>query len=179
MNIPQWFAEALESQFLGRLRVRWSPQAHQFLIEQKIGRRKLPKRRVSELDDHGIRLRDGYEFVLGVTPGSRAQCPHCGNDSKVPVMQMKFATCDSCGKEFRACHWPLGDGLLEWLRFTDPYRDGLERMLKDVEAQDLNRDLKAARAKKNEREDILRDNFTKLFQIQSVGYTGKVFSPTL
>ena len=173
MQIPEWFERALSAQFDNRLRIRWSREKHQFLIEQKVGRRKLPRKQISPFDDAAIQWTDGYEFVLGVTPGDRAQCPHCGKDSHVPVMRMKFAKCEHCVKDFRACYWPLGDGLLGWLRYTDPYRGGLDRLLADVESADKDREQNHGKQYRNYREDVIRDSFNKIFEIQSVGYTGR------
>lgn len=173
MQIPEWFARELRAQFNNRLRIRWSRQAQQFLVEQKIGRRRQPHEKISPFDDEAIRFTDGYDFVLGVTPGDRAQCPKCHQDSHVPVMRMKFAKCEHCGKDFRACHWPLGEGLLQWLRFTDPYRDGVDRIAADLDATDRARERAQVTHHRDQRADIIRDNFTRLFDIQSVGYTGR------
>lgn len=171
MTIPSWFSAALRAEHDGRLRIRWSDRAQQFLIEQK----NFPGRgdKVPAGDsDRAIQLRDGYVFVLGVTPGDRAKCPRCGLSTRVPVMKMKFATCSHCNKEFRACYWPLGWGLLQWLRWSDPYRDGLDRISRELDRHDSAQQGAKRRALSNDIEDITKDEFTNLFQIQSVGYTG-------
>src|SRR5690606_6396627 len=108
----------LESEHSGRLRVRWSEASKQFLIEQKVAR--ATPRRVLPNDDEAIRQRDGYAFVLSVTPGDRTACPRCARTVKVPVLEMKTAKCGACGHEFRACYFPLGHALLQHLRYTDP-----------------------------------------------------------
>jgi hypothetical protein len=173
MTIPSWFSSALRAEFDNRLRVRWSDSQQQFLIEQKVGRQRAPKRRIDPLDDRAIQLRDGYAFVLGVTPGDRTSCPRCHRGTHVPVMRMKFATCEHCNKEFRACYWPLSDGLLQWLRWSDPYRDGLQRMERDLLDHEAGQAVAKRRALSNDLENITKDEFTRLFDIQSVGYTGR------
>lgn len=172
---PADFVRQLNDQFAGRLRLRWSDSAKQWHIEQKVGRQKAPHRKVSNLDDRAIRWRDGYEFLLAVTPGSSTSCPNCGMWTKVPVLEMRYAKCQVCGKEFRACYWPLGDHLLQWLRYGDPDRGGLERMMRDLENEEYSKEFWKTRAQRSYRRDVIWDDWRHLFDVPQVGYTGKEF----
>lgn len=70
-------------------------------------------------------------------------------------------------------NWPLGEKLLEHLRFTDPERDGVERLQKDMEREEKATELGRERERKNFGEALWKDEFTRLFEIQSRGYEGK------
>lgn len=172
---PQSFLDTLASEHGGRLRVRWSDKEQQWHIEQKMGRTRMPKASVSVLDDKAIRLRDGYEFLLAVTPGTQTRCPRCAKWVKVPVLEMRYAKCGECHKEFRACYYPLGDALLEWLRYSSPDRGGLERVFRDADRAAEAKEFWDTRRQRGRRQDAIWDDWRQLFGIQSVGYTGKEF----
>ena len=69
-------------------------------------------------------------------------------------------------------NWPLGDALLEHLRKTDPERDGLARMWADLEKDEAREADSAKRAGETQTEAIWKEEFTRLFDIQSRGYEG-------
>ena len=172
---PAGFLAALQSEHHGRLRIRWSDSQCQWHIEQRVGARRPPRGRLDHLNDRAVRWQDGFEFLLAVTPGTTTRCPKCSLEVKVPVMSMTYAKCGWCGKEFRACYWPLGDMLLEWLRYGDPYRGGLERMFTEADESAHKREFWETRARKGARKDAIWDDWRQLMGIEQVGYTGKVF----
>jgi hypothetical protein len=176
IEAPASFRASLERQFDGRLRVRWSEAKGEWHIEQKMARSRLARRRVAAgtvEHDEVVRAADGYVFVLAVRPGNRVPCPKCGKVLGIPELRMKRSTCPLCSHSFLAVYYPLGDMLLEHLRYTDPYRDGLDRIFKAQE--DAEQQVKAAqhRERHNEGEALWKDHFTQIAGIQSVGYTGR------
>lgn len=175
VNPPESFLEALRLQFDGRFRLRWSEGTSQWHLEQKVGRGRPPHKKVSPLDDRAIRWKDGFEFLLAVTPGDRTRCPSCQMVTKVPVLKMQYAKCEWCEKEFRACYWPLGEALLQHLRYLDPDRGGAERVLRDVEDAEYLQEFRRKRRVREEAKDAVWDDWRTLFNIPSVGYTGKEF----
>lgn len=173
--VPESFARSLTKQLPG-LRIRWSEKQRQYHIEQKVARALTPHRRISPLEDAAIRYRDGYGFVMAITQGDRTDCPKCHATTHVPVMRMKEAKCEKCGHSFRAAFFPLNDFLLEYLRYSDPYRGGIERLMAEVDKADADREQRSSREVKNEVEAATKDLATALMGIQSVGYTGREFN---
>jgi hypothetical protein len=167
---PKSFTNSLSVQ-LPHLRIRWSNATQQWHIEQKVGRQTLPKHYVKPNDDRAIRLRDGMEFVLAITPGDRAGCPQCGTTVHVPVMCWKEAKCSKCQHTFRAMYWPLNDALLEHLRWSDPYRSGLERVWKDLTEGEARQARVKRRDRNNYLEDATRDLYNGIHGIPTFGYT--------
>ena len=175
VEAPEGFRKSLERQFDGRLRVRWSEAKGEWHIEQKMRRSRLAHKRLvggSYEDDEVVRAADGYAFVLAVRPGNRMPCPKCGKVLGIPELRMKRSTCPLCGASFLAVYYPLGDMLLEHLRYTDPYRDGLDRIFQDQERAEQQVKATQIRDRHNEGEAVWKDHFTQIAGIQSVGYTG-------
>jgi hypothetical protein len=178
-SVPEWFREKLHSQSSGRLRIRWSPKREAWQIEQKISR-PIPPYRFDFYDDSYIRFKDGYNFLMEVQPGDRMPCPTCGLTVKIKAFVNMESTCTNCrskGRDGRVpgCYYPLGEALLEHLRKGSPENGGIERIVK--ESDEHNRKLMKSKRQDsmNEIEAATKDNFTRLFEIQSVGYTGKEF----
>ncbi len=178
---PEYFESKLSSLFDNRLRIRWSNARQEWHLEFKVGRGKLANLKVSEYDDHVIRARDGYGFMMAISEGDRTPCPRCGYTVKVPMFEMAEATCNLCrlgGKDGRypIAYYPLeGDTLIQHLIKMDPLRTYRDGIAKRVDAQN-DRVLKAAERKfENDIEAITKENFKQLVEIQSVGYTGKEF----
>jgi ribosomal protein L37AE/L43A len=146
-----------------------------WFIEQKVARPTPLRRHVDEQDDIGIRARDGYAFVMAITQGDRMECPKCHLTTHVPVMRMKEAKCEHCNASFRAVHYPLGDALLEHLRYSDPFRGGTERIERELLNADQARERAKARELRNEVEAATKDLARPLMGIPYVGYTGKEF----
>lgn len=175
MTPPKEFVEGLRRDFGDNLRIRWSVSRGEWQIEQKFRRGGAIGKRVREIDDNLIRVRDGYAFVLAVRPGDRMACTKCAREIRVPVMEFREAVCKTCGAKIRASYWPLGESLLQHLRYSDPNRDGHKRMLRDLEAAEQAKARQERRQQSNLAEDIAKEDFTQFFDIPSVGYTGKEF----
>lgn len=172
MTPPKSFVDSLQKQLPG-LRIRWSRQGSMWHIEQKIARTVQLPFYVSEWDDRAIRARDGYAFVVAITNGDRIGCPRCKAEVHVPTLQMRQSTCKACGSSFHAAHYPLADALLEHLRYTDPYRGGNERQVREMDLSNERLQLSKRRDALNEIDAVGRDLFPQLHGIPQVGYTGK------
>ncbi len=192
MTAPSWFVQRLDTISRGRLRIRWSPARGEWQIEQKgmVGRwnpvrhwdpndpgKLLP----IDYDDAFLRARDGYSYLLSIRPGDRMPCPACRNTIKVPVLRFGEAICGWCeanGKKkthYRAAYFPLGEALLQHLEMISPERAYAAIENAKHHQEDLKRDGAIKREASNTSEAILKENFNQLFEIQSVGYTGKEF----
>lgn len=184
MTVPQEFQDRLNDAFEGRLRIRYSQQANELQIEQRVARGLINFPLKNDQDDEAIRLRDGYFYVMSIRNGDRMPCPKgCGSTLRVPVREIRELSCPICksrGLEHRvsAGYFPLDDQLIERLKTMDPLR-GASKELRDK----INKHNDAFVAK--QRQDVLDkmsdqagEDFTKIAGIPSVGYTGKVFSGT-
>ncbi len=180
MSPPQEFVHRLSREFGGRLRIRWSPRREEWHIEQKVGRALGdPPRHIPDWHDQWVRARDGYHFLCAIRTGDRMPCPICRQSIPVPIMRMGEAMCQACKDAKRTARgwyvsfWPLGDGLIEQLRKMDPLRTWHEEVPRELRDADARRDAQQARNLHNAIEPATKDAFTQLFEIQSVGYTGK------
>lgn len=172
MTPPRSFVQSLKAQ-LPHLRVRWSRQREAWLIEQKIARAIEVPKFVSEYDDRTIRARDGYALVMTVTTGDRMPCRRCKAELHVATMQLRQTACPRCGAVYNAAHYPLADTLLEHLRYSDPYRGGVERQIMEVDLANERREIRRQRDAINEAGAVAADLFPQLHGIPQVGYTGK------
>jgi len=105
-------------------------------------------------------------------------CPGCGGTLKVPVLEFKEVRCGSCmsaGLDGRyvAGHFPLGERLFQHLRETDPRRDAIAKLAKKADLANQKLLEASIRDRNNAIEAITKEDFNRLFQIQSVGYTGR------
>ena len=166
------FNHQLGVEFDHKLRLRWSLRRGTWQIERKTARASAPKRPVDSLDDEGIRYVEGYHLVMEVAPGDRAKCPKCSRGTHIPVMRMKEAVCEHCGRVFRAVYWPLSDSLLERLRYTDPDRDGIDRVFAEVDRAGEERERLSVRQRHHQTEAIWKDAKRQAFDSAGVGYTG-------
>jgi RNA polymerase subunit RPABC4/transcription elongation factor Spt4 len=165
------FLRGLARDFHGDIRVRWSPVRNRWQIERKgkeVAKLSDPKDRF----DTWVRVATGYYRVMECSPGSLICCSYCQKDYSQELFTLKAAKCPACGKEELVMNWPLGDRLLEHLRFTDPERDGLARMWADLERDEKALEVSQQREKDNIGEAIWKEEFTNLFEIQSRGYEG-------
>lgn len=143
MEAPESFVRRLRDTFYGELRIRWSIRDQVWLIEQKVGRGALPTRRIREIDDELIQLRDGYARVMAVARGTNAPCSGgCGADLKLDIRAMTEVVCYRCklkGKKegFVGGFFPLDDQLIEHLKMMDPTRsDQLRRVRAESDKAD-------------------------------------------
>jgi hypothetical protein len=181
MQAPESFVEKLESEFRGRLRIRWSTERGEWQVEQKIRRGLFPgtkpsKRGWDESTDAYVRYRDGYLHVLSVRTGDRMPCPRCGHELKVPFMETHVLRCAYCrmqGKEphIPAVFIPLGDSLIYHLKRLDPENPISERLGEDIDRAN------AALAASNERDALnagdakAHEDYNKIVGIPQFGYS--------
>lgn len=174
--VPPDFARQFFREFPD-YRIRWSFAKRCWLIEQKCGRGSLKPIHIDPHDDQLIRAKDGYWLVMEIQPGDRMPCPVCDNTVKVATRRFSEARCENCiahGRDgrFMAGHYPFGESLLEHLRHTDPLRGGVQRLQREADAANQRRLAAAERETQRIVEAGTKDAFSRIFDIQSVGYTG-------
>lgn len=160
-SIPQWFEEALEAQFDGDLRIRWSDQRKEWHIEQRVGRAMLAPGPVGQ-DDRLIRARDGYSFFGAVQAIPRRPCETCGFPIEAPHLrwaEVRCAYCASQGESGRQilAYFPLGHALLQHLRKHDPTKDRIKTNIREIDLHNRRRDIAQERAASGESQDYLTD----------------------
>jgi hypothetical protein len=182
MQAPADFVSRLDRIFEGRLRIRWSFQRHEWHIEYKVAPGQILNFPVQSNDDRAIRAKDGYAFILAIRNGDRMPCPKCGYEVKVPLFEIAEVVCEYCtlqGRDGRypAAYFPLeGDRLITYLSRLDPTRTWREGIAKLADAANERILKQKERDFENHIEAATKENFTDLLNIQSVGYTGKVFT---
>lgn len=169
--IPKDFQAGLDRDFRGDIRVRWSPVRNRWQIERR-GRNVSSSTDPKDRFDTWVRSATGFYRITECSPGSLVECSHCGKDYSQPFMTLNAAKCPKCGAQELVMNWPLGEALLEHLRKTDPERDGLARMWEDLERDEARKLASDERIKKGMAEAIWKEEFTRIFQIQSRGYEG-------
>lgn len=158
------------------LRIRFSQKRGCWQIEQQVGRGALPPIHIEEDDDQLIRARDGYWFVCEVRLGDRMPCPFCNATLKVSHLKFKESRCERCisngiDARFMAGYFPLGEALLEHLRYLNPLTGGIERAANDLDkANDLM--LKTRERDMSNLTETMKDDYSYIMGIPSVGYTG-------
>lgn len=170
-HIPESFLKGLARDFGSAIRVRWSPVRNRWQLERR-GKEVTTLSDPRDRFDLWVRVNTGFYRVLETSPGSLITCPHCGTDHSHPMFTLEAPRCPKCAHQDLVMNWPLGEKLLEHLRFTDPERDGLERLWRDIEKSEAALEKGRAREKANYGEAVWKDEFTRVFQIQSRGYEG-------
>lgn len=172
MQAPEWFVEELDSDSGGRYRVRWSARRGRWQVEERIGRQSAKRRVLENTSEEAIRENDGMRLLFEITPGTRTHCPRCHRWMQVRVAteMPRTSRCGTCLKEWKFCFMPLGSALLQYLRYIQPERGGLERVLPDVEAAEKARAVAKRRELHRNTEAIWKEDFTKNFEIDSVGW---------
>ena len=186
MTIPAWVHTRLQRDFGGRFRVRWTGnRGGEFLVEQKLAPGQViePPTRSDKSyntnDDAYIQARDGFGFVFSIRPGTRMPCPIDGTTLDVPIRQTRETVCPTCRKagregRYRAAYYPIDSEVwIEHLRFLDPLSGGVYRVRERVLADNARREKSMENDALNQVDAAGLDNFGKLFDIKSVGYTGK------
>lgn len=175
-TVPADFAARLDRAFQGRLRVRWSNAKQEFHVEQRVSRA-LADFPVVPSDDHSIRLRDGYLYLLSIRPGTRMPCPKCGLTLAVPVREFQNISCQMCklnGYEHRvsAGYFPLDDTLIDYLAQLDPERGMSQTRRRAVDAHNATLLARQRQQVLDASLDVMNDDFRRIAGIPSVGYTG-------
>jgi hypothetical protein len=188
--IPQWFANQLRAEFGSRFSVRWSHARSCFVIDEQVARgQAMPPARLAaklarldrtapdQADEFRHRLRTGTAPFVEVYPSNRAPCPACAATVRLSFQEWQFAHCTACQKDFKAVSSPLGWWLLEQLRFLDFERGGDERQLAAMDTANAAHEQALKRNDRNTLEAAVKDDFARIMDIQSVGYTGREFAP--
>ncbi len=181
MNAPESFIEKLDTTFRGRLRIRWSPQRHAWLIEQKVKRGlfggfKPTKRGWDESIDRYVQTRDGVIEIMEVRTGTLMDCPKCGHELKVPFMHTTAIRCGFCRLKgltpsINAVYLPLNDTLIDYLKSIDPENPISES---NIERMDRENNLIVELMEKdamNAAEAGLLERFNRIAGIGQWGYT--------
>lgn len=188
MTVPKWFSDQLARDHGGILRIRWSNRNHRFLVEEKLAPGQLiepPQRPDGTWDtenDEWIRVRDGYARVMEITPGTLTRCPGgCGLELRVPfhkIAEVRCARCKSWGLDGRYVlgFFPLNEDLLSRLRRLNPVHGQIREFVRELDAQNARLIAQRDREFSNHTEAMGKEFFPQMFEIQSVGYTGKEFS---
>ena len=163
-HLPEWFEEALEREFQGRLRLRWSARRKEWHIEEQVGRGifDVPKV-VDPYDDRTIRARDGYRFVAAVQPKPSRPCPQCHLALDVPELAFREVRCAYCGFKGLSgrmvlAYFPLGEKLLEHMRRHDPLKGRTQQNVKEVDLHNERRTLGLERDNAAQRQDVLMED---------------------
>lgn len=175
MEAPTDFVERLKS-VNPLLRIRYSYKRDCWQIEQQVGRGALPPIHIDPYDDNLIRAKDGYWLVCEVRLGTRMPCPDCGLELKVPSLQFKEVKCEYCILNRRdgrhmAGYFPLGEALLDHLRFLNPLTGGIERNAAMIDAFN-DKLLKTKERDLSNLTETMKDDYAYIAGIPSVGYTG-------
>jgi hypothetical protein len=178
---PPEFLTRLQHEFAGRFRVRWSPIRHRWQVEEKVDSGSVDVPLVDDRDhDDWHRTRDGYVLYAEISPGTTTPCPSivdhlgtvCGADMKAEPYALKQVPCPSCGQKTVTGFFPLGEALLEQLRFTDPNRGGYERNHPRL-IRARNERMKELRIKAAYREAAAVGRDDARLDIAKRGYTGR------
>lgn len=179
-SVPTDFARRLDREFNGRLRVRWSNARQEFHVEQRVRRGLVNSPVRDSHDDAGIRLRDGYLYLLSIRPGTKMPCPRCASELAVPEFEIREISCGMCklqGKEHRvaAGFFPLNDMLIDHLKTLDPEREASRRLRNQVESRNHTLQQRQEADVLAMTTDAANDDFIRIAGIPMTGYTGKEF----
>lgn len=171
MYIPESFQDSLQREFEGRLRLRWSLWEDSFIVEQKIRRELADELGPQATEDDRLRQRDGYLKLCAVRNGDRMPCPYCKTTLKVPVFEFWLLQCPNCREYSAAGYFELNDRLVETLKGFDWVHAAKNR--DRVDAHNRANEEAIERHALNVHEAVMKENFTSIAGIQSVGYTGR------
>lgn len=176
-EIPTWFEEALEREFQGRFRIRWSERKREWHFEERVGRAVYDPPKHEGETDRWVRARDGYRFMFAIQPAPWRGCPNCHLTVDVPVCKFKEVRCDYCGfrgvgQRYVLAYFPLGEKLLEHIRAHDPVRDMTKRRVKEVDLHNERHQLGMERHSTNVRQDYLYEGM-EATSFASAGFPSK------
>lgn len=173
----QDFQAALDKEFLGTLRARWSPIRGAYLLEQKALRgvfdTPLHEERGPRALDERIQLRDGYRFFMEVREYPKMPCLQCGVGLRLKPFETIQARCPRCGDHRPVACFPLGDLLLDYLRRLNPANAHREKVRREVDEANERRESSVKRDGLNHIESANLDQFNTLFEIPQFGYATK------
>lgn len=175
MYAPAGFLNELDREFLSTVRIRWSKARDEWHLEERVGRSALPPTRISEVDDDMIRARDGYALIMRVRPGDRMPCSRCNATLRVPIRETKQIRCSRCGNRDVAAFYELNSTLLEHLRYSHRSRTDPRSIAQRTDRNNANLDSARRRKMINELHASTSDNWNRMTERPTVGYTGKEF----
>jgi hypothetical protein len=173
---PTEFQKALDREFRGTMRLRWSHARRAWLLEAKAGRGVYDVAVATEgsrLEDESIQLRDGYRLFVELREVPKMPCQGCKVGLKLSPFETIQATCPKCKYVHVVACFPLGDSLLDHLRKLNPhgtYRENLKReadRFNELKTQTAHRDAG------NVVDASTREIYNDLVGIPSFGYSGK------
>lgn len=184
MEAPREFLDRFEEEFGDNYRIRWSDARHEWHIEQRMGtgfKQEIDISPNSERDyrtayDDRIRARDGYILTLAVSPGTRTKCEECHTWVPVPSFRFEAVNCPFCELKGRkrlvtGGYFPLGESLLEHLRYIDVYRGGNQRVREAVLRRNKFIEDEALATFRRETNAGLKERFNRLVGIPQWGRT--------
>ena len=186
MTASQEFLDRFEDRFGANYRFRWSDARQEWHVEQKVARgigdgfvdtsaRNAEDYRLNH--DDRLRAKDGYILTFAVRPGTSMPCEECGTKLKVPAFKFEVANCPVCslkGKQRLQAvgYFPLGDSLLDHLKFIDVFSGGNERVKEAVARRNVfvqnEHDMELRRLI----EPAVRERFNRLVGIPQWGRNG-------
>jgi hypothetical protein len=185
MEAPREFLDRFEEEFGHNYRLRWSDARHEWHIEQKIGRgfrQDFDISPKSEKDyrvayDDRIRARDGYILTMAIAPGTQTRCHECDTWVKLPAFRFETISCPYCSMKGRkellnVAYFPLGESLLEHLRYIDVFNGGNERVREAVARRNRFVEDEALADFRRETNAALKERFNRLVGIPQWGYSG-------
>ncbi len=175
---PEQFVRDLERNFHGRMRIRWSNQKHEWVIEEKVARGLLPDEYTAADNDNAIRLRDGYGLVCSVKTGDRMPCPRCKLELKVPVHEFAEVRCPFCAHQGRsesivAGYFDLNDRLIQHLRRISAEYTWRDEILDEVKTSEIKQQESQERDLDNIGEAVASEGYNRMNEVLQVGYTSK------
>jgi hypothetical protein len=176
VQIPEWFAEALQRQFGGRFLVRWSNARHCFVIDEKVARglaigsdrleQKIRKKQPDVAEEYLFRLRHGTTPYVEVFPGNQAGCPRCRAKVLLRSREWIMAHCEACNKDFKAVHYDLGEMLLEELRHQDIYEHNTaEALFEEMDRSNAQKEKTDQREAKETLKDAVWDDWQRIMSV--------------
>jgi hypothetical protein len=170
------FQAALDREFHGEMRIRWSDAREAYLLETRAGRgvwdadvSTQPYRR----QDEAIALRDGYRFFMELRLGTATPCRGCGAGLKIPAFEPVQAACPRCRYIQAVAYFPLGDTLLDHLRKLNPKGTYHQNVVRELDRANADRDAALQRDAANVVESTTLDLYNEMVGIPAFGYAGR------
>lgn len=171
MLAPQRFVDQLNSEFDGRLRIRWSEKEREWRLEQKVGNAVTAPIAFDSGRDDLICACDGYAYVLSVKQGDRMCCPKCEwRELRVPVREFAHVGCQ-CGYKGIVGFFHLDDNLITHLRMIDPTRGRSKDLVRALDYRNERRLELAEEAAIGNGNAKANEDYNQLVGIPQFGYS--------
>lgn len=173
---PAAFQTALDREFLGEMRLRWSQPRAAWLLEVKAGRGLFDIETAVEdhrKADERIQLRDGYRQFMELREYPQMPCHGCRAGLKLRMFETLQATCPRCRYVHVVSCFPFGDVLLDELRKLNPKGSYRQRVKAELDRANARKTAAAEREASTSIEASTYELYNTLVGIPSFGYTGK------